>query len=209
MEAHELNFSYAGGTAIIHDCNESFVSGEVVALAGPSGRGKSTLLYLLGLLMRPSSGDVHLNGIQTASLPERQRAWLRATEIGFVFQDSQLDSTRSVIDNVVEGARYRRDDLGLARVRGRELLDEFRVSVPHLRKPGQISGGQAQRIALARALLGNPHVILADEPTGNLDQATAELVLHAFRRHADNGGLVLVATHDPAVLTFCDRRVVL
>lgn len=209
LQTRGLRFSYPGGTSIIHDLDASFEGGEVVALTGPSGRGKSTLLYLLGLLMRPTSGEIDLDGVSTATLPDRSRARLRATQVGFVFQDAQLDWTRSVLDNVIEGARYRSGDLSASRRRGLELLEQFRVEVPPFRKPGQISGGQAQRIALSRALLGSPRVILADEPTGNLDSASAELVLNAFREHARTGGLAVVATHDPAVLKSCDRQVVL
>lgn len=205
----DLHFSYRETEPIIRELNIELGRGETVALTGPSGRGKSTLLYLIGLLLTPQRGELWVGGKDVTRLPDRERAKLRSTSLGFVFQDAQLDPTRTVLDNVIEGARYRGDDLTVARDRAEHLLQRFEVRVDPGRRPGQISGGQAQRIALARALLGRPPILLADEPTGNLDAGSARLVLDAFHAHAQSGGLVLIATHDPVVLDHCDREIAL
>jgi len=184
-----------------------FESGEVVSLTGPSGRGKSTLLYMLGLMVKPGSGRVTVGGVDAFARSEADRAHLRASRFGFVFQDAALDASRSVMDNVVESALYRGQRRPDAVRDAIALLREFEVNVHFSRRPGQVSGGQAQRIALCRALLGNPQYVLADEPTGNLDRETAKLVLSALRARANSGAAVLIATHDPDVVASCDRQV--
>lgn len=207
LEARNLSFRYAPGAHVIENWSASFPAGTLTALTGPSGRGKSTLLYLLGLMLRPTSGDVLIDGQPAASLRDAQRAHLRAMRFGFVFQDSALDPTRTVLDNVTETALYRGDALAGARQQAKDLLERFGVDVPFWRKPGQVSGGQAQRIALCRALLNDPPILLADEPTGNLDPTTTALVVDALRKHAQTGAAVVVVTHSSDVSAACDQEI--
>ncbi|MGA7149601.1 MAG: ATP-binding cassette domain-containing protein [Microbacterium sp.] len=208
LEARDLTFSYARGVApVIEGWSAQFPAGTTTALTGPSGRGKSTILYLLGLMLRPRSGQVLVGGTAVSGLHDAAKAHLRADRFGFVFQDAALDQTRTVIDNVIEAALYRGDRRDRVSLHARELLERFGVDVPPNRKPGQVSGGQAQRIALCRALLGAPSILLADEPTGNLDPQTTDLVVGALRDHAANGATVVIVTHSPDVANACDRRI--
>jgi len=162
LEARGITFGYDPKVPLLSDWSATFEAGEVVAVTGPSGRGKSTLLYVLGLMLAPSRGTVLVDGVDAAGLGDAERSRLRATQFGFVFQDAALDSTRTVLDNVVETALYRGESRTESHVRARELLAQFGVELRATAKPGQVSGGQAQRIALCRALLGNPRIVLAD-----------------------------------------------
>lgn len=176
----------------------------MTAISGRSGRGKSTLLYLIGLLLRPAAGAVMFGDQRVDDRSDAARADLRASLLGFVFQDASLDASRSILDNVIEPALYggaRRRDM---EERALSLLKQFEVNLPHARKPGAISGGQGQRVALCRALIHAPAILLADEPTGNLDPDSAAVVLSALRRRADEGATVIVASHDGAVHAVSD-----
>ena len=204
-----LRFAYRQSEPVLADWSQHFAPGEVTALTGPSGRGKSTLLYLLGLMVRPRAGSIRLDGREVTGLSDADRSALRASTYGFVFQDAALDPTRTVLDNVLETALYRVEDRAARRDRAHELLDRMGVQVPAHRRPGQVSGGQAQRIAVCRALLHAPHVLLADEPTGNLDAESATAVVEAMSGVAAAGGVVVVATHDPQLMASCDRVVAL
>jgi len=207
LTAEGISFRYAGRPPIFQDRDFSFVGGATTAVTGASGRGKSTFLYLLGLMLRPSSGTINIDGQPVSDLPDRARADLRARNFGFVFQDAALDTNRSVLENILEGSLYRGDDLHSAAREAQSLMEQFGVDVPHRSKPGEISGGQAQRIALARALLHSPRFVLADEPTGNLDPTSTDIVLDALRSRAQRGAAVVVVTHDPAVVQRCDLEV--
>lgn len=207
LRADDLSFAYSTDHPLIEGWSAEFPAGSMTALTGPSGRGKSTLLYLLGLMLTPTHGDVIIDGTSSSSLRDARRARLRAHRFGFVFQDSALDASRSVLDNVTETALYRGAPRHTARTEGRELLARFEVDVPAHRRPGQVSGGQAQRIALCRALLGAPDILLADEPTGNLDPGTAEVVVDALKEHASAGAAVIIVTHSPDVANTCDREI--
>jgi lipoprotein-releasing system ATP-binding protein len=198
IELEALSFAYrerdvlTGMDAIIEP-------GSATALVGRSGSGKSTLLYLIGLMLTPRSGSLRIGGVETATMTDQERANLRAESIGFVFQDALLDPALTVLGNVLESTLFRSRS-SAARAADREraiaLLDRFGVEVEHDRLPGEISGGQAQRVALCRALVKEPTIVLADEPTGNLDAESAELVWSALRDCADAGAAVVVATHD-------------
>lgn len=204
ISAEGLSFSYTAGEPILRDWSQDFSAGAVTALTGPSGRGKSTLLYLLGLMVRPTAGRLSVDGQDVTRLPDRSRAALRAHKFGFVFQDAVLDPTRTVLDNILETTLYRGENAKDAVPRALELMSQLGVQVPAHRKPGQVSGGQAQRIATCRALLHEPSFLLADEPTGNLDAETAMVVVGAMRAVAGSGATVVVATHDPALVATCD-----
>ncbi|WP_029144995.1 ABC transporter ATP-binding protein [Microbacterium luticocti] len=207
LEACDVSFAYVPGTPVLDGWTARFEPGTMTALTGPSGRGKSTLLYLLGLMLHPTGGQVRLDGVPASTLGDGPRARLRADRFGFVFQDAALDATRTVLDNITETALYRGEKRQDAVARAGALLDRFGVDVPAHRKPGQVSGGQAQRIALCRALLNSPDVLLADEPTGNLDPATTDIVVDALRDHARTGATVIVVTHSPEVAAACDTEI--
>lgn len=212
LSAREVTAGYRADSPLFERWSADFHAGEVVAITGPSGRGKSTLLYVLGLMLRPFEGEILVNGESAASRRDAERAHLRASTFGFVFQDAALDATRSVLDNVTETALYRGQDRVHAQPRAQELLDRFGVGLRVAARPGQVSGGQAQRIALCRALLNEPLILLADEPTGNLDPASAEVVVNAFHDHAARGSaviVVIVVTHDPTLVDQCDRSIAL
>ncbi|QUW20228.1 ATP-binding cassette domain-containing protein [Agrococcus sp. Marseille-Q4369] len=207
LAARDVAFGYAQGAPVIAGFDDDFVAGEVVALTGPSGRGKSTLLYVLGLMLAPTAGVVEVDGRDASRLRDGRRARLRADVFGFVSQDAALDATRTVLDNVLETSLYRGQPRAGHTDRAYALLDRFGVSVRADHKPGQISGGQAQRIAVCRALLGDPRILLADEPTGNLDAASSAIVVGALREQANRGAAVVIATHDRDVMAQCDRRI--
>lgn len=205
LEADGLTFGYRPGEPILASWSAQFWAGTVTALTGRSGTGKSTLLYILGLMLRPQAGRVMLDGVPVQQRSDADRAQLRAYRFGFIFQDAALDPTRTVLDNVLETALYRRQPRRLVVAPAHALMERFGVDLRAKHKPGQISGGQAQRIALCRALLGDPPVVLADEPTGNLDPGTSRTVIDAMREHAASGAAVVIATHDPMVVANCDR----
>ncbi len=209
LEAREVTFGYTAGFPVLEKWSAQFAAGSMTALTGPSGRGKSTLLYLLGLMLRPSKGEILVNGHVASGERDAVRAHLRARQFGFVFQDAALDSSRTVLDNVTETALYRGENRHDVEPDALRLLERFGVDVPPDRKPGQVSGGQAQRIALCRALLGRPAILLADEPTGNLDPSTTLIVVDAMRAHAADGGTVVIVTHSPEVAGACDEEIFL
>jgi putative ABC transport system ATP-binding protein len=179
----------------------------MTGITGPSGTGKSTLLYLLGLMLKPTTGQVSVDGAPVTHLHDAGRARLRADTFGFVFQDASLDATRTVLDNVTEVALYRGQKRADLAGRARELLDRFGVDVPAHRKPGQVSGGQAQRIALCRALLSEPSIILADEPTGNLDSTTGASIMELIRELNADGATILMITHDAGLAAQLPRQI--
>lgn len=207
LQAREVSFSYPHAAPTLSGWSAEFPAGTMTALTGPSGRGKSTLLYLLGLMLRPTDGQILINGHAASSLRDAEKARLRAVQFGFVFQDAALDSTRTVLDNVTETALYRSVSRRAASGYALELLERFGVDVPPARKPGQVSGGQAQRIALCRALLNEPEILLADEPTGNLDPDSTDVVVAALQAHAASGAAVIIVTHSPDVAAACDRKI--
>lgn len=208
IELDTVGFRY-GEQVILRGASCRFEPASTTALVGRSGAGKSTLLYLLGLMLTPQSGSILFSGVQIQNLKDGERSALRADRIGFIFQDALLDPARTVLDNVLQGALYRSgEDHTWALDEAGGLLTRFGVPEHSWgRRPGQVSGGQAQRVALCRALLGRPDVLLADEPTGNLDPVTAEVVWEALAEAANAGAVVVAATHDPARAARCSRVV--
>lgn len=207
LAVHNLSFAYSKGSEeLFGGLTHDFTPGRVWAVTGESGRGKSTLLYVLGLMLKPTSGSVMLDGQRLDSLPDHDRAAVRAHSIGFVFQDSVLDPTRRILDSVAEPAIYAGGRLADVESRARSLLKTVGVAARVDHRPGEISGGQAQRVAVARALINEPRVLLADEPTGNLDPKNAEIVLGALADAASDGCTVVIATHDPFVIDHSHER---
>jgi putative ABC transport system ATP-binding protein len=179
--------------------------GEFVAIMGPSGSGKSTLLNMLGLLDEPTEGTVHLDGQDTSTMSDRQLTTARKRTIGFVFQNFYLIPTLTALENVEVPAMLDRDPK--TRPRAEELLARVDLSDRLHHDPSELSGGQKQRVAIARSLINEPRLLLADEPTGNLDRATGRQVLEEFERITQEGVAVVAVTHDPQVPDFTDRTV--
>jgi len=194
---------------LVQDIDLTVRPGEFVAITGPSGSGKSSLLYLLGLLDIPTRGSIRLQGRDTAGLSGDALADLRLARIGFVFQFHFLLPEFSAADNVAIPMR-RLGELGAGAIRQRseDLLASLGLAEHRRKLPEQMSGGQRQRVAIARALANDPAVILADEPTGNLDTASAQLVFDTFRSLAhDQGRTVVAVTHDHDLAATADRQI--
>jgi putative ABC transport system ATP-binding protein len=181
--------------------------GELVGIVGPSGSGKTTLLQLMGTLDRPTSGRVRVTGLDVANMADDHVAHLRATRIGFVFQQFFLAEHSTILDNVADGLLYAGIPRELRRQRAREALDLVGLSHRPTARPTQLSGGQRQRVAIARALVGRPAIVLADEPTGNLDQATGQSVLGLIDQLHKVGSTIVVITHDHTIAERMSRKV--
>jgi putative ABC transport system ATP-binding protein len=185
----------------------SVARGELVGIVGPSGSGKTTLLHLMGTLDRPSSGHVRVTGLDVEQLSDRELAALRATRIGFVFQQFFLAEHQSVLDNVADGLLYAGVPQAERRAHALDALSMVGLEGrPHAR-PNQLSGGQRQRVAIARALVGSPAIVFADEPTGNLDQTTGQAILGLFEDLHDLGVTIVVITHDRDIAARLGRRI--
>ncbi len=181
--------------------------GEYLAIVGPSGSGKSTMLHLLGLLDTPTDGTYFLDGIDTGALTERQRAGMRSSRIGFVFQSFHLMSHRTTVENVMLAEVYRPGSAKGRKDRAVAALDQVGLGHRLDAFPTTLSGGERQRVAVARALAGEPSLLLADEPTGNLDTATGNQILALFETLHHNGLTLAVITHDPEVAQRAQRQV--
>lgn len=181
--------------------------GDFIAIMGPSGSGKTTLLNIIGLLDRPSSGRVFIDGIDVSALNDRQLAWIRNIKLGFVFQYFNLINRLTVLENIEMPLVAR----GIPKNKRIELAKEALIRVGGelswlLKKPLQLSGGQQQKVAIARAIVGSPEIVLADEPTGNLDRASAKTVINTFTELNKYGHTIIVVTHDPEVAN-CTRKI--
>jgi putative ABC transport system ATP-binding protein len=191
----------------LRDVSFSVARGELVGIVGPSGSGKTTLLQLMGTLDRPSAGRVRITGLDVERLSDREVAALRASRIGFVFQQFFLAEHQSALDNVADGLVYAGVAQAERRARALEALRLVGLDErPHAR-PNQLSGGQRQRIAIARALVGRPSIVFADEPTGNLDQATGRAILGLFDDLHELGVTIVVITHDREIAARLGRRI--
>ena len=200
----------AGSLEVLKGAELTLQPGEIVALVAPSGTGKSTLLHLAGLLERPDGGEVFVEGRAAGTLSDDARTEIRRNTIGFVYLFHHLLPEFSALENVMLPQMAAGGSRPEARARGEELLKQFGLGGRLDHRPGKLSGGEQQRVAIARALANAPKVLLADEPTGNLDVATAELVFSELLREARDRGLAaLIATHNPALAARMDRVVTL
>lgn len=196
---------------VLHGLDLTLGRNDFASLVGPSGSGKSTLLNLLGLLDAPTAGDLYLLGEPTRTLDDEARTSLRAQSIGFVFQFHHLMPAFTALENVMMPMLVTHGRPSVQTLdRARALLNEVGLAEFMDRKPQELSGGQQQRVAIARALITRPALLLADEPTGNLDTKTAASVFDLFRRfNREHGCAVLVVTHDPRLSDVCDRTITL
>ncbi len=203
------NLGQPNQTEVLHGIQLQVQPGEFVALIGPSGSGKSTLLNVLGLLEGMTEGSYQLLGQETHGLDDTQTTELRRQAIGFVFQFHHLLPAFSALENVTLPALMRHGDLSQGpELRARELLAAVGLSAALDKRPGQLSGGMQQRVAIARALIMSPPLVLADEPTGNLDRASSDEVFALLRHmHAERGTAFIIVTHDPRLAERCDRVV--
>jgi putative ABC transport system ATP-binding protein len=181
--------------------------GELLAIVGPSGSGKSTLLHVIGTLDRPSSGVVRIGGIDAAALDDRELSRLRAREIGFVFQQFFLAEHATVRENVADGMLYAGAPAADRYARADEALERVGLSHRATFKPTKLSGGERQRVAIARALVGRPAIVLADEPTGNLDSTTGASIMELIRELNAEGATILMITHDAGLAEQLPRQI--
>jgi len=203
---YEIN----GGSAVpvLYDVNLSIATGEFVAIMGPSGSGKSTFMNILGCLDTPTRGHYFLNGQDVAQLGHNELANLRNSQIGFVFQGFNLLKRVAALDNVALPLLYAGQDKAQRRQRALEMLRQTGLEKYAASLPNQLSGGQQQRVAIARALINHPPLILADEPTGNLDTHTSQEIMEIFTRlNREQGMTVILVTHEPDIARYARRLV--
>ena len=200
ISIQNLHKSYKNGThalKVLQGININIAEGEFVAIMGPSGCGKSTLLNILGLLDNPSSGEIHFNGQEVSGFSERQRTILRKANVGFVFQSFNLIDELSIYENIELPLLYLKYSGSERKKKVLDVLDYMQIGHRKKHFPQQLSGGQQQRVAVARAVVSNPKLILADEPTGNLDSVNGEDVMNLLTLLNNQGTTIVMVTHSP------------
>ena len=209
LDVDDVTKSYPGEPPVqaLRGVSLTIGPGELVGVVGPSGSGKTTLLQLMGTLDRPTRGRVRITGLDVAAMADEDVAYLRATRIGFIFQQFFLAEHSSVLDNVADGLLYAGIPLKQRRQWALDALQLVGLAERPYARPTQLSGGQRQRVAVARALVGQPAIVLADEPTGNLDQATGHAILALIEQLHQAGSTIVVITHDHAIAERMPRKV--
>ena len=205
IEIINIHKSY-GSLEVLKGINAHIGKGEIVSIVGPSGAGKTTLLQIIGTLDKPDSGEIHIGEVQIGKLKKKELSVFRNNHIGFVFQFHQLLPEFTAIENVMIPALIRKEKSSVARKRAKEILDYLNLSDRMEHKPAQLSGGEKQRVAVARALINQPDVILADEPSGSLDtQNKEELHKLFFDLRNEMGQTFVIVTHDESLALITDR----
>ncbi len=209
LELRQVSKTYGAEPLVyaLRDVSFAVNAGELVAIVGPSGSGKTTLLHVIGTLERPSEGVVAITGVDVASLSDRELAHLRARSIGFVFQQFFLAEHSTALENVADGLLYAGADVSERRERGAEALARVGLAGRAHFRPSRLSGGERQRVAIARALVGGPAIVLADEPTGNLDSAAGAAIVALLEELHAHGATIVVITHDRELAERLPRQV--